>query len=575
MAKGSDLDRVTSIVLREMRPPLIVLLIVYTIGVTGMVLIPGIDGEPMGLFHAFYFMTYTATTTGFGEIPNTFSDPQRMWATVCLYMSVIAWIYAIGTIISKVQNPHFTLALAQARFTRAVNRIHEPFFIICGFGDTGSLLARGLSDRSMRAVVIDTDPERIKALALRDYRMPMPGLEGDASVPKNLQDAGLTRPNCRGVVLLTGDEDVNLKIAVMVRLLNPDALVVCRSINRTHDEELKGLGSIVVVDPFESWARELGLALYEPSLHTLDEWLVGARGVTLERLVSHPRGTWILCGYGKLGARLYKTLKHWGVRMVVIDPAVDAAAEVEEGIAGLATRANLTRANVAHAAGIVAATNSDADNLAILLTARNLNSTAHLIVRQNHHENELAFSAASADLIMQPSLVTARRLLLLLISPLIQEWLDYLEQHPEFLRDRCFPRLREEVGAVDPALWTLHINAADAPAALELMQRTTVTLGDLLRNPRERQQSLRAVPLLLHRDNVKHMLPDLAEPLMAGDEVLMCSRQGVESLVRSYLSSTYSLEYLCSGQRPAQGLAVSWLISWLKKDSATRRGAAP
>ena len=108
MAKGSDLDRVTAIVLREMRPPLVVLVCAYTLGIAGMVLIPGIDGEPMSLFHAFYFMTYTATTTGFGELPREFSDPQRMWATLCLYMSVIAWIYAIGKIIQVVQNPHFT-----------------------------------------------------------------------------------------------------------------------------------------------------------------------------------------------------------------------------------------------------------------------------------------------------------------------------------------------------------------------------------------------------------------------------------------------------------------------------------
>ena len=41
MAKGSDLDRVTAIVLREMRPPLAVLLVVYALGIGVMVLIPG------------------------------------------------------------------------------------------------------------------------------------------------------------------------------------------------------------------------------------------------------------------------------------------------------------------------------------------------------------------------------------------------------------------------------------------------------------------------------------------------------------------------------------------------------
>ncbi|TNF90903.1 MAG: potassium transporter TrkA, partial [Gammaproteobacteria bacterium] len=229
MAKGSDLDRVTAIVLQEMRNPLLLLLMVYALGITGMVIIPGIDGEPMGIFHAFYFMTYTATTTGFGELPLEFSDGQRMWATLCLYMSVVAWIYAIGNIIRLVQNPHFTLALDQRRFARAVARIQEPFFIICGFGDTGSLLARGLSDHQMNAVVIDTDIERIKALRLRDYQVTVPGLAGNARDPRQLVEAGLARPNCRAVVALTNDERVNQKIAVTAALLNPEAMVVTLS----------------------------------------------------------------------------------------------------------------------------------------------------------------------------------------------------------------------------------------------------------------------------------------------------------------------------------------------------------
>ena len=150
MATHSDLDRVSMIVLRYMRGPVFILIVVYAIGITGMSLIPGYDADGnvhfMDLFHSFYFFTYTATTTGFGEIPYEFSDEQRLWAILCVYMGVVAWLYAIGSIFRLVQNPHFLLALNEHRFARRVQRIHRPFYIICGFGDTGSLLARGLSD---------------------------------------------------------------------------------------------------------------------------------------------------------------------------------------------------------------------------------------------------------------------------------------------------------------------------------------------------------------------------------------------------------------------------------------------
>ena len=561
MAKGSDLDRVTAIVLREMRSPLIVLLAVYSVGIAGMVIIPGIHGEPMGIFHAFYFMSYTATTTGFGELPMEFSDAQRMWATVCLYMSVVAWVYAIGTIIRLVQNPHFTLALDQSRFARSVARIQEPFFIICGFGDTGSLLARGLSDHQMNAVVIDTDLERIKALRLRDYSVPMPGLEGDASVPKNLTDAGLGRPNCKGVVLLTGDEDVNLKIAVMTRLLNPAAEVICRSTSRAHEEELRGLGSVVLTDPFETFARELGFALHQPPLHTLDEWLVGVHGVSLARLVSYPRGTWVLCGYGKLGRWLYQSLSTRGVKAVVVDPNVDAAEEVQHGVPGLATRANLQQAGISAAVGVIAATNSDPDNLTILLTARSLNPEAQLIVRQNSHENELAFNAASADLIMQPSLVTARRILLRLISPLIQDLLEYLEQQPELLSDVVLPLLHEAVTDPSPALWTIRISDQDSPAIMaHIRNQGSLTLTCLIRDIRDRSRSLDAVPLLLKRGDEQVVMPDHFEALMDGDEILICSTHAAKRSARANISNPYTLTYLATGREQPRG----WLLKRLR-----------
>ena len=117
MATTAELDRVSMVVLRYMRGPIFALIVVYAIGIIGMALIPGQDADGntvyMSLFHAFYFFTYTATTTGFGEIPIEYTDAQRLWAIVCIYMGVVAWLYAIGSIIRLVQNPHFLSAVSE------------------------------------------------------------------------------------------------------------------------------------------------------------------------------------------------------------------------------------------------------------------------------------------------------------------------------------------------------------------------------------------------------------------------------------------------------------------------------
>ena len=143
--------KVFSLVLRRMRAPLIVLISTYAISVLGFVLIPGIDdhGDPwrMGFFHAFYFVSYMATTIGFGEIPYEFTDAQRAWAMITLYLTVIAWLYAIGKILTLVQDPALKRALTENRFTRQVQYLREPFYIVCGYGDTGSLVTKALTER--------------------------------------------------------------------------------------------------------------------------------------------------------------------------------------------------------------------------------------------------------------------------------------------------------------------------------------------------------------------------------------------------------------------------------------------
>jgi len=66
---------------------------------------------PMSFFHAFYFVSYTATTIGFGELPNAFSDAQRMWVTVSIYLSVVGWSYSIISLLALVQEKGFQQVL--------------------------------------------------------------------------------------------------------------------------------------------------------------------------------------------------------------------------------------------------------------------------------------------------------------------------------------------------------------------------------------------------------------------------------------------------------------------------------
>jgi len=560
----SELDRVTMIVLRYLRRPFLVIVLVYAVAITGMALIPGqdADGNPehMSLFHAFYFFTYTATTTGFGEIPNEFTDEQRLWAIFCLYTGVVAWFYAIGSTVRLFQNPHFAQAVNQRAFAQTVRRISEPFFLICGFGDTGSLLARGLSDHRLGAVVIDSDPERIRALGLRDYSIRMPGLCADASVPKHLVDAGVRERNCKAVVVLTGSEDLNLKIAIMANFLNPGIRVICRSTSPRHEEHLRELEGVTVIDPFELFGQLLSLAITNPTLHNLNGWLVRARGVQLGVPLDAPTGDWIICGYGRMGRWLHKYMAEQGIRAIVIDPNLDEHDRPERAIRKYASRSTLKEAGVEHAAGIVACMDSDSDNLRILLSARALNPGAFALARQNDHENQLVFDATRADVILQSSLTTARRILKLLISPLIQTIIDHLRSEGQEQTDLVVRRLQSAIGNQAPHLWRVNLCPEEATAATEFLSSGgSLALRDLTRDPHGLSSSLSCVPLMIERGGEHIVLPTNTEAVQIGDELVFCGTERSGRLLMATLNNPYTLHYLVTGTDPPRGYILGWL----------------
>lgn len=583
MPASPEISRVGSLVLRATRAPVVTLMVVYSIAMLGMTFIPGkvINGETqyMGIFHAFYFMTYTATTTGFGEIPHEFSDAQRMWAIVCLYVSVIAWIYTIGALIHLIQNPHFQRALAERSFTKRVFNLADPFYILCGFGDTGSLLARGLSDQRFPIVAIDRDVERIKALSLRDYSVPVFGLCADAGVPKHLLEGGIRLENCLGVVAVTNDEEVNLKISALARLLNPKVKVITRSKVDIYEETLATLGRDVhIVDPFKTFAKGLGAAIYNPLLYTLNDWFVSARGASLEGSMCPPHGTWIICGYGRMGREVHEVLSANDIPTSVIDPHNPARDEnVKKFVVGRTTAKTLIQAGIKNAAGIVVGTGDDGHNLGILLNARRLNPNLFCIVRQNQHENEVAFNAGDADIIMQPSLVTARRILFHLIAPQLKPFFRHLMKldtviDPEM--EKLLVRLRETVGShVKPQMMTIKANAETSRELVNSLDRgEIVLLGDLLRDPREREKRLATVPLIVTSGREYIVLPEENYLLKKNDEILFCGTRFAHSLIDSTLNNEYTLHFVRTGVDKPRGYFMRWLSQYIEPEEQQAAG---
>jgi voltage-gated potassium channel len=561
------MDNIVYLIMRRMRVPLLVLIGAYAVSMAGMVLIPAQDAAgnpvPLSFFHAFYFVSYMSTTIGFGELPNEFTDAQRIWVSFCVFATVAVWLYAIGTLIALLQDTTFQRAITERRFRRRVQRLRDPFFLVCGYGQTGTALVRSLTDRHQHAVVIDIDPERLNVLKLDNQREYVPSLCADAREPGSLKAAGLQHPLCKGVLALTNVNEANLKIAIAAKLMHPDIQVICRADSHEVEANMASFGTDHIYDPFDTFALDMAVAIQAPCLTLLSKWLSGFEGEPLAAPIYPPaKGRWVLCGYGRFGKAMYRHLIEQGLQLGVIEALPHITGMPKEGVIhGRGTEAvTLEQAGIHDAVGLVAGTDNDADNLSIIMTALQLQPSLFVVARQNHRHNQVLFDRVGAHVVMLPSSIIANRIRVRLSTPLLSEFTTYARCQEDSWACELVSRISAFVDDSVPHVWEIHIDELQAPALCDADRRgISVTLEHLLRDPRDRHERLPIIVLLVLHNDSRTSLPDAEQFIHAGDRLLLCGAPDASRIMGWTMRNMNVLHYVLTGDTSPGGLVWRWL----------------
>lgn len=548
------MDSIFFLVLRRMRAPLIVLIVIYAVSVLGLTLVPGATPEgrpapPLSFFHAFYFISYTATTIGFGEIPTAFSDGQRLWVTVCIYLTVVGWSYSILTLLALFQDRLFQRTLIATRFARRVRRMRSPFYLVCGCGETGGLVCRTLDQLGRSFVVIERDEQRVQELDLEDFKTDTPTLAADARLPASLIKAGITHPYCQGILAVTDEEATNLAIAVAANLLNPSVPVIARARSHLVARNMRAFGTNHVIDAFDRFAEHLSLAVAAPERFHLIEIVTGLPGNPMPREHRPPGGHWIVCGYGRFGKAIVQHLAPTGIDLTIIDPDNHGPAGLVT-VQGLGTEAaTLVAAGIERTTGIVAGSDNDVNNLAIAVTAKELKADMFVVVRQNQSANGVLFEKFQADFTMVQSRIVAQECIAILTTPLLAGFLDQLRQADEVWCHGLSQRLKALAGGTVPLIWGITLDRADSPAVHHCHQAgQAITLGTLLRDNTDRAARLPAVVLIIRRQDREMVLPEDDCLLLPGDQLLVASRSLTRRAFELTCRNAKALHYVRTGE---------------------------
>lgn len=615
------------LLLKRIRLPLILLVSSYAVVIAGFVLIPGRDDAGnvwhMSFFHAFYFVSFMGSTIGFGEIPYEFTNAQRMWTVFSIYITVTIWLYSIGALLSTLQNPAFKKVLRENDFRKKVKRIKEPFYLICGYGDTGKLLAHELSEHNILSVVLDIDSERVDSLQIDEPNIDIPALAGNASHPDVLETAGLTHPFCKGVIALTDKDEVNLKIAITARLLSKkrvmedkDLMVICRADTNEAEANMASFGTSHIINPFEVYARRLALSVRSPSAYLVYEWLTNPYHTVRDEPIHPPKGTWVICGYGRFGKAVSRHLNYIGVKTVIIEAMPDMTKSPEGTVEGRGTEAiTLREANITEAVAIVAGTDNDANNLSIVITAQDemkrchnmhrqnwefdnkyqlnkneqgnnennehstpVNNKLFTIARQNYSRNKKVFAKAELDFVMQPASIIAGEILSIIKTPMLSKFLSLARRQKDEWANVLISRISSFIENDVPTTWTVDISQEQTPAVIYFLREHKITIEDLLKHPRNRDISLNCVVLLIQRKKNQfpsdpgyfksvdgttrfndYLLPGDDFEIQANDQLLICGDQESMKLMCWTVSNINVYNYIHTGYELPGGYVWQWL----------------
>ena len=149
----------------------------------------------------------------------------------------------------------------------------------------------------------------------------------------------------------------------------------------------------------------------------------------LDRHIGQLEDHYIICGYGRIGRVLARKLLQKPVDLVVIEKDRDLIPVMEADgvlyISGSATEeANLIKAGVHKAKGLVAVLATNTDNVFLVLTARQLKPDLFIMARATQEDSKITLEAAGASTVESPYDIGAASMAHRIVRPTVTSFLD-------------------------------------------------------------------------------------------------------------------------------------------------------
>jgi len=157
----------------------------------------------------------------------------------------------------------------------------------------------------------------------------------------------------------------------------------------------------------------------------------------VEKKISQLKDHYIICGYGRIGSLICRDLLKAKKSLVVIEKNPKTIEKLsKEKIFYLPLDATkeeaLLQAQIKKACAIVTVVKSDADNIFITLTAKEIRPEIFILARSSDEGNEIKMKRAGATRVISPYLIGGKRMAHVLLKPTVVDFIDTTIMENEF-----------------------------------------------------------------------------------------------------------------------------------------------
>ena len=186
---------------------------------------------------------------------------------------------------------------------------------------------------------------------------------------------------------------------------------------------------------FTSFLIIFSISIYAYAISVLTSYFIDGelklflKAYKVEKQINKLSGHTIICGYGRNGKEAARKLQAHKKAFVVIESNLIRVTKLKEYgilvVEGDATfDSTLEKANIQSARALITTLSSDADNVFIVLSAREQNAKLTIISRASETKSDSKLKKAGADNVIMPDKVGGSHMASLVITPDVVEFLD-------------------------------------------------------------------------------------------------------------------------------------------------------